>query len=67
DSGNNRIIKWKLNNSSLNKGELVIDRIDYLAGNSSTELNNPCDMAFDEINQQLYVVDSLNYHVQRHM
>ncbi|CAF1060435.1 unnamed protein product, partial [Didymodactylos carnosus] len=66
DSGNNRIVKWKLNNSSLNEGELVIGRIDCLAGNSSTELNYPYGMTFDEINQQLYVADSFNYRVLRY-
>ncbi|CAF1170349.1 unnamed protein product, partial [Didymodactylos carnosus] len=66
DSANNRIVKWKLNNSSLNEGELVIGRIDCLAGNSSTELNYPYGMTFDEINQQLYVADSFNYRVLRY-
>ncbi|CAF1349286.1 unnamed protein product, partial [Didymodactylos carnosus] len=62
DSGNNRIVKWSQNSL---EGQLIIGNINGAAGNLPNQLNYPTGIYLDKINQNLYVVDSGNYRIQK--
>lgn len=61
DARNNRIMKWTLNYAA---GGTCIIGCTGVAGNGSTQLDNPRDLKFDA-SGNLYVSDQKNHRVQK--
>ncbi|CAF0931661.1 unnamed protein product [Didymodactylos carnosus] len=64
DTFNHRIMRWSLNSTTASGGGVCVLGCASVAGNGTTELNQPSDIKFDS-NGNLYVCDTGNNRIQK--